>query len=314
MTSPSACAQHVRHDDRPMSDVALSRVQRSAQIRRVLMITLVANIAVVIAKLGAGLAAGLLSVIAEAAHSSVDAGNNVLALALSRVAAMAPDEEHPYGHAKFETLGAVAIVAFLSVTVYELVSSALRRLATGGGHPEVTPFVVATMIFSAAVNYAVSRYEHRRARELDSDILLADAAHTRSDVYASGAVLVGLALVAAGYPRADALLTLLVAAIIANAVWRILRRTIPILVDERAVSPQTIRDVAVQAQGVVDVLDVRSRGREGEIFAELTITVDRTLNVEDAHHIADDVERRLASAIRAREVMVHVEPANREPR
>jgi len=293
------------------SDASLSRAQRSAEIRRVLLITLIANIAVVAAKFAAGLAAGLLSVIAEAAHSSVDAGNNVLALALSRVAAKAPDEEHPYGHAKFETLGAVAIVAFLSVTVYELVGSAVRRLATGGGHPEVTPFVVGTMIFSAAVNFAVSRYEHRRARELDSDILLADAAHTRSDVYASAAVLIGLALVAAGYPRADALFTLMVAGIIANAVWRILRRTIPILVDERAVSPETIREVAGQADGVVEVLEVRSRGREGEIFAELTITVDRSLNVEAAHHIADEVERRLARAIRAREVVVHVEPAHR---
>ena len=296
------------------SETSLSRSQRSVQIRRVLLITLIANIAVVAAKLGAGLAAGLLSVIAEAAHSSVDAGNNVLALALSRVAAKDPDEEHPYGHAKFETLGAVAIVAFLSVTVYELVSSAVRRLATGGGNPEVTPFVVGTMLFSAIVNYAVSRYEHRRARELDSDILLADAAHTRSDVYASAAVLIGLALVAAGYPGADALFTLMVAGIIANAVWRILRRTIPILVDERAVTPESIRAVAGQAQGVVEVLAVRSRGREGEIFAELTITVDRSLNVEDAHHIADEVERRLALAIRAREVVVHVEPADREQR
>jgi cation diffusion facilitator family transporter len=296
------------------SETSLSRSQRSVQIRRVLLITLIANIAVVAAKLGAGLAAGLLSVIAEAAHSSVDAGNNVLALALSRVAAKDPDEEHPYGHAKFETLGAVAIVAFLSVTVYELVSSAVRRMATGGGNPEVTPFVVGTMLFSAIVNYAVSRYEHRRARELDSDILLADAAHTRSDVYASAAVLIGLALVAAGYPGADALFTLMVAGIIANAVWRILRRTIPILVDERAVTPESIRAVAGQAQGVVEVLAVRSRGREGEIFAELTITVDRSLNVEDAHHIADEVERRLALAIRAREVVVHVEPADREQR
>ena len=292
----------------------MGRVERSAQIRRVLAITLIANVAVVAAKLVAGFAAGLLSVIAEAAHSSVDAGNNILALALTRVAAMGPDEEHPYGHAKFETLGAVGIVAFLSITVYELVSSAIQRLGNGSASPEVTPFVAGTMLFSMAVNFVVARYEHRRAHELDSDILMADAAHTRSDVYASGAVLVGLALVALGYPSADALLTLLVAGIIANAVWRILRRTVPILVDERALSPETIRAIASETEGVVDVHAVRSRGREGEIFAELTITVDRALNVEAAHRIADEVERRLASAIGAREVMVHVEPAHRPHR
>lgn len=290
------------------------REQRAAEIRRVLYITLVANLVVVAAKLAAGLAAGALSVVAEAAHSSVDAWNNILALALSAVAAKAPDEEHPYGHAKFETLGAMAIVAFLAVTVYELVGGATRRLISGEARAEITPFVIGTMVFSAAVSWSVARYEHGKARQLGSDLLMADAAHTRSDVWASGAVLVGLGLVALGYPRADALFTLFVAGIIANAVWRILRRTIPILVDERAVSGETIRAIVRAAPGVIDVHDVRSRGREGEIFAELTIIVDGTLNVEQAHHIADDVERRVTRELGAREVVVHVEPAHRTHR
>lgn len=288
------------------------REERAAAIRRVLWITLVANVTVVLAKLVAGFAAGALSVVAEAAHSSVDAWNNVLALALSSVAAKAPDEEHPYGHAKFETLGAVAIIAFLSVTVYELVTSAVRRLVSGTAQPDVDAFVVGTMVFSALVSFGVARYEHRRAEELGSDLLLADAAHTRSDVWASVAVLGGLGLVAAGYPRADALFTLLVAGIIANAVWRILRRTVPILVDERAVAGDTIRAIARSADGVFDVFDIRSRGRPGDVFAELTVTVDGALNVTEAHRIADDVERRIIRQLGAREVVVHVEPTSPE--
>jgi cation diffusion facilitator family transporter len=285
---------------------------RAAQIRTVLLVTLCANVAVVIAKLAVGLSANVLSVVAEAAHSSVDASNNILALALSRVAAKAPDEEHPYGHAKFETLGAVAIVAFLSITIYELVGSAVGRLVSGTGRPQVTVWVVGTMVLSAIISFMVSRWEERRGYELDSDILLADAAHTRSDMYASLAVLAGLALVALGWPRADAVVTLLVAVIIANAVWRILRRTIPILVDERAVSGDTIRDIAREVTGVREVFDIRSRGREREIFAELTITVDGALNVADAHHIADEVERRVGLRLGAREVVVHVEPTARD--
>jgi cation diffusion facilitator family transporter len=292
-----------------MSDLA-ERDARHAGVRRVLLLTLVANMAVVAAKLAAGLGAGALSVLADAAHSSVDAANNVLGLTLSAVAARAPDEEHPYGHAKFETLGAVGIVAFLSITVYELVGSALARLSSGDARPVVTPFVVAVMVFSAALSLAVSVYEQRRGRDLASDILLADAAHTRADFFASLAVLVGLAFVAFGMPRADAAFTLVVAAFIARAGWRILRRTVPILVDERAVAGASIRRVALEVRGVIEVPSVRSRGREGEAFAELTIVVDGTLDVEAAHRIADEVEHRVAARLGAREVVVHVEPAS----
>lgn len=284
------------------------RADRNRQVRRVLIITLLANIAVVIAKVVGGLAANSLSVLADAAHSSVDAWNNIMALALARVAAKDPDEDHPYGHAKFETLGALAIVAFLSITVYEVLGTAFSRLAGEGPFPRATPLAAAVMLLSAVVSYLVARYEESCGRRYHSEILLADAAHTKSDVFASMAVLVGIGLVALGYPRADALFTLLVAGFIARAAWRILKHTIPILVDQRAVAEGTIRDITIGTPGVLDCFAVRSRGRVGEVFAELTITVQPSLNVQEAHRIADAVERRVAEAVGAREVVVHVEP------
>lgn len=282
--------------------------ERQAEIRKVLALTLVANLVVVVAKGAAGLMTNTLSVVAESAHSAVDALNNVIGLILSRVAGRGPDEEHPYGHAKFETLGALVVVAFLSITVYELVRSAIERLIAGDVRPEATPAVMAVVAGSALVSAIVSRYERRRGAELSSDILIADAAHTASDVWASLAVLVGLGLVAVGYPRADAAFTLLVALVIARAGYRILRATVPVLVDERAVDAEMIRRIALESPGVVDAYDVRSRGREGEVFAELTIAVDGRLDVRRAHDIADEVERRAGAALQAREVVVHIEP------
>lgn len=281
---------------------------RHAEIRRVLILTLLANIAVVAAKALAGFMTGTLSVVAESAHSSVDALNNVIGLALSRVAARAPDENHPYGHAKFETLGGLAVVVFLSITIYELSSSAIQRLITGAARPNATPVVFAVMAASAVVSFFVSYYERRKGRELASDILTADAAHTQSDIYASLAVILGLAFVAAGFPRADAIFTLLVAAVIARASWRIIRVTVPVLVDEVAVDASKIQRTAQATPGVQAVYDVRSRGRRGEVFAELTIAVDPTLGVSEAHVIADAVEQRVSREIQAREVVVHVEP------
>ncbi len=286
----------------------LHAADRHDQVRTVLVRTLVANLVVVVAKAVAGIMTNTLSVVAEAAHSFVDAFNNLIGLALSRVAARGPDEEHPYGHAKFETLGALAVVAFLSITVYELVSSAVGRLITGTARPRATPLVIGVMVGSAVVSFFISRYESRKGAALDSDILQADAAHTRSDVLASGAVVVGLGLVAAGYHRADAAFTLLVAAVIARAGWRIAQATVPVLVDQRATHPDRIRRVARRTPGVKDAYDVRSRGRQGEVFAELTIAVDEGLGVVEAHAIADAVEKRVARELGARQVVVHVEP------
>lgn len=286
------------------------RVIRKREVRNVLLITMVANVVVVVAKAIAGFHADSLSVLADAAHSSVDTWNNVMGLVLVGVAAKAPDPEHPYGHAKFETLGALAIVAFLSVTVYELISSAVSRLMGRGPVVEFdqTPLAIAVMLGSAVINFLVSRYETRRGRELHSELLIADAAHTRSDIYASLGVVIGLLLVRLGFENADAIFTMLVAIVIARASWRILKTTIPILVDTRAVAEEEICGLALSVKGVHDCFAVRSRGRTGEIFAELTITVDRNLNVEQAHLIADDVERRVAEGVGAREVVVHVEP------
>ena len=284
------------------------RESRNREVKRILWLTFGANLIVVLAKLVAGFLANSLSVLADAAHSSVDAWNNVMALLIARLAAKAPDKEHPYGHAKFETLGALAIVAFLSVTFYELIKSAVVRLMGGGTTPEATPLAIAVMTASAIISLFVARYEARAAKRLHSEILMADAAHTGSDVYASLAVVVGLLLVKLGYPRADAVFTLLVALVIARAGWRILKTTVPILVDERAVSEDEICQAAVSVGGVRDCFKVRSRGRQGEIFAELTITVDRQLNVEEAHRIADAVEHLVATQFGAREVVVHVEP------
>ncbi len=281
---------------------------RRRDVRRVLLITLAANLIVVVAKALAGFSAHSLSVIADAAHSSIDAWNNVMALALAHIAAKAPDAEHPYGHAKFETLGALAIVAFLSITVFQLVVGALTRLFGTGGHPQATPLVMAVMVASAIISFIVATYEDHYGHRHQSEILIADAAHTRSDVYSSIAVLIGIALVAFGYARADALVTLLVATVIARAGWLILQRNIPILVDERAFEEDAVRSIALNTTGVLDCFAVRSRGRAGEVFVELTITVPPALNVQEGHLIADSVERRVAAQLGAREVVVHVEP------
>lgn len=290
-----------------------SEAQRTRQIQRVLRIVLGINLGLVTIKALVGWYVGSLAVIGGAIDSGVDTVTTVVALALAQVAGQAPDEQHPYGHAKFETLGALCIVAFLSVTVFELVQRAVTQIRRGESVVEDAAVAIAVMAISLVVGLATSRYEARRGRALRSELLLADAAHLRADVYVTLAVLAGLLLVQAGVPAADAWATLAIAALIARAGWAIIRDAVPVLVDEAAVEAAEIRRIALRLQGVHEVYDVRSRGRPGEVFAELTIAVTGRMDVEAAHDIADLVESEVTRHLGARNVVVHVEPVRARP-
>lgn len=153
-------------------------------------------------------------------------------------------------------------------------------------------------------------YERRRGRALGSELLLADAAHTASDILVTALAIVSLALSHLGYVRADALLGMLVALIIAWSGFRILRGSIPILVDARAVDAERLSAVVRTIPGVVGVRSARSRRTaSGHFFAEVTILVDGTTSVADAHDFTDEVERAIARELGAAEAIVHVEPA-----
>ena len=281
---------------------------RTALVRRVLIGLFFANLAVVVAKLVVGLAARSLAVLGDALHSSVDALNNLLALVVVRVAARAPDEDHPYGHGKFETLGALAIVGFLSVTCFELARGAVARLSGAHSTPLASDMQLAVLVAGLGVNALVAWYEHRRGIELASELLVSDAAHTRSDVFITTGVIVGLLLARQGWWWADPALALVIAVLIVRVAYQILQRTVPILVDERALPRGEIQSVAEGVTGVRGAYDIRSRGGSKVRYAEVTIAVDRDTNVQVAHAIADEVEHRLKRHLRFDEVTVHIEP------
>lgn len=281
---------------------------RRLRVRRVLWWVLAANVLVIVAKLAVGLRSGSIAILGDAGHSGVDALNNVVALLAIRLAAEPPDAEHPYGHGKFETIGALAIVSFLSITCFELLTGSIGRLVAGVSPPRLEPITFAVLGVTMVVNLAVAAAEMRYARQLQSEMLAADSRHTMADVLVTASVLGGLVLVRFGWAAADAWLGILVAVVIAHSGWQIVRTTVPVLVDRRAIDPDTIRHISNETPGVRATTDVRSRGRPGEAFAEITIQVHPGTNVRDAHEIADAVEERLRKGEGFYDVVVHVEP------
>ena len=282
---------------------------RVRAIQRALAIILVANIIVVAVKFVVAVRTGVLSVFGATVDSALDALNNVIALLLVGLAASGPDEDHPYGHDKFETLGAIAIVGFLSISCFELVRNSITQLIHGRLPDAAKPLELWLLGSTAVVNVFVVWYERRRGRQLGSAILLADAAHTGGDIVVTVMAFAALVLTRAGYAFIDPWLALVVAGVIAYSGYRILRVTVPILVDQRAVDAAEIRRAVETITGIRSVPRVRSRRTaSGTLFAEVTITCDGDLPVATAHELADAAERAIRDALGAADVTVHVEP------
>jgi cation diffusion facilitator family transporter len=281
---------------------------RTTQVRRVLIALLIANVGVVVAKLFVGIVANSLATLGGALDSAVDALNNGLGMVLVGVAAKEPDEDHPYGHEKFETLGTLGIVGFLSVSCFELVRGAVNHLASGGHPVTVTDLQLVILVLTLGVSVLVAWYEQRRGSELSSQLLIADARHTRADALVTVGILVGLLLARHGWWWADPVVAIGVAAVILRLAYGIASQAVPVLVDQRALPPVAIRETAEAVTGVMSAYGIRSRGAPPVRYAEVTIAVDRGANVADAHAIADQVEARLKRDLQLHEVIVHVEP------
>ena len=282
---------------------------RLRSVQRTLAVILAANLAVVAVKIIIAIRTGALSVLGATVESALDAMNNVIAMALVAVAARGPDDDHPYGHDKFETLGALVIVGFLSISCFELVRIAVTQLVQRRVPGVATRAELVLLGSTAFVNVFVVWYERRRGRELGSALLLADAAHTGGDILVTALAFTSLLLARGGFAAADPWLALVVAAVIAYSGFQILRVTVPILVDQRAVDAAEIRRVVAAIPGIHGVPNVRSRtAASGTLFAEVTITCDGALTVAAAHQLADAAERAIRDALGTADVTVHVEP------
>src|SRR6266702_2804885 len=167
---------------------------------------------------------------------------------------------------------------------------------------------VLALIVTLGVNVLITWYEHRRGTELGSELLVADAAHTRADVFITVGVLVSILLTRQGWWWIDSAVAIVVALVIVFVAYRILERTVPVLVDQRAIPTRDIQETAQAVPGVKGAYGIRSRGPSDLRYAEVTIAVDRHADVESAHAIADQVEERLKRDLQLHEVTVHVEP------
>lgn len=287
---------------------------RSASIARVLWITFAANLAIAVAKLVYGHLSGSLAMTADGVNTLFDGGGNILAVIALRLARRPPDEDHPYGHRKYETFAALGIVGLMFLGCREIVGEAWGRLS----HPvavraSVTAYIV--MVVTTLLTLAVSWLERRRARELKSEVLAADAEHTRTDVLASLLVIASLFAQRYHLDWADLAATAVIVVLIASAGIGVLKGSFATLADERRLDPAALEHLALEERGVREAHNVRSRGPEDDIHVDLHVLVDPSMPIADAHHVGHRVEQRLLDRFEGvTDVVVHVEPALEEER
>ncbi len=279
-----------------------------AAIRWVLLYTLFLNLLVTGAKITVGYATGSLSIVADGFDSLFDAATNLLGLIAIYVSHRPPDEDHPYGHRRYEALITLFVSLLLFSTCYGILQGAYQRLRSPSV-PEVNPWSFAALFFSIAVHMYTARYETRQGRKLKSEFLLADAAHTSADIFVTIGVIVGLIVVRLGYAWVDTLVAVLISLIIAKIGLDIVRQSTKILTDSTAVETTRIAAILDHTPGVESYHRIRSRGQDDDIRLDLHVRVAPDLPLTQAHAIGHLVQRRIADAIEGvRDVVVHVEP------
>ena len=283
-------------------------MDRYSAVSRVLLRVLVLNVAVALAKIALGLATGAVSVLSDGYHSLTDGASNVVALVGVRVASQPPDEEHPYGHRKFETMASMGILLFLLLVLVQVLWAAIERVRTPVA-PSVDAFSYAVMGGTFLVNVAVVMYERRAGHRLSSEVLLADAHHTQSDLFTSLTVIAALVGVQLGVPILDPLAAMVVAVFIGRACWEIFQDTTRILADEIVIAADDIHDVVCEVPDVLGCHHIRSRGSADHVFLDLHIWMDPAMRLDRAHDLSHVVKDRIMARFpQIKDAVIHIEP------
>jgi cation diffusion facilitator family transporter len=280
-------------------------------VRRVLIWTLLLNILVCAGKIIVGKLSGSLSMVADGYHSMTDGLNNVVGLVVASFAYKPPDAGHPYGHRKFETAATLFIGVALMVVAYHVVEQALAQVKNEH-RAEVGALNWIVMGVTLVANIFVTWFERREGRRLGSPYLIADAAHTRSDIYVTMGVAVSFAGARAGLPWMDGLVAASIAVFIAFLAVQILVGSFNTLTDRAALSSETLKPIVLGVPGVRDCREIRTRGGEGAVYVDLIVHVDGDASLRAAHDVADRIEEALQQARpEIVDVVVHLEPARR---
>jgi cation diffusion facilitator family transporter len=293
-------------------EVRNTEAERYRAVARVLVRVLLLNVGVALAKIGFGYSSGAISILSDGFHSLTDAASNAVGLIGVRAAAQPPDADHPYGHRKYETVAAAAVIVFLLLVLVEVLRNAFNRLTGRSTVPLITTSSFVVMIGTVAVNVLVVWYESRAADRLGSEMLFADAMQTRGDVWTSLTVITALAGARLGWPMLDSIAALVVAGFIGFAGYQIARTTTGILSDRIVIADADLERIVLTVPGVLGCHHIRTRGSADHVFLDLHVWLPADMRLTEAHDISHMVKDRLMTRYpQIADAIIHIEPPPR---
>jgi cation diffusion facilitator family transporter len=297
-------------------------MENQKQKTQVALLSVGSNSTLVILKLAAGLLTGSISVLSEAAHSSMDLIASVIAFVAVRISGKRPDAEHPWGHGKVEDISALAEALLIFIAAFWIVFQAIDKLINP--RPlEIIDWGVAVMFLSVIANIIVSRMLFKIGQKTESPALIADAWHLRTDVYTSAGVMAALLIIQIGdifLPQIelnwlDPVAAILVAMLICRAAFRLTMDAIKDLIDTSP-PPAELMWLSTYLEGwyptVRSIHKVRTRKSGAVRFIDLHVVVDPIMTVTESHAITEKMTREISDKLTGADVTVHIEPCDGE--
>ena len=282
-------------------------------IKRVLIWILVLNWVVAGAKIIYGLLTRCASMTADGFHSLSDGASNIAGLIGISLACRPSDADHPYGHRKYETFFSLCIAGMLGIVCFHLIEEGISRFRNPVT-PQIDTLSFLVMLVTLTINILVMKYEHKKGRALQSDILISDALHTKADILTSLSVIVTLVMIKLGYPIFDPIVTIIIALFIAHAAFEIVQQSSKVLCDTAVfMDVKRIMDIVLSVEGVKTCHKIRTRGRPDDIYVDLHVQVNPGMHIDKAHRISYNIEEAIKKDIpEVTDVVVHMEPAGKD--
>ena len=283
--------------------------EQRGPVQRVFVVALGVNLLLTLLKLVVGLASGSLAVLADAMHSATDSFSSLMGLITNSLSDPRPDRDHPYGHQKYEGIGALAIAGFIFFAALEILRNAMDRLLSGLDPLSLEWHQLILLLLVLGFNILMAVYERSAGRRLGSRLLLADAEHALSDVWSTVVILAGLSgTLLLDLDWLDLVLAVPVALLLIRVCWKVLSDNLPWLVDHIAIPPESIHEVACRVPGVLNCHDIASRGLLGRaVFIDMHMIVDAD-DLPTAHRITEQVEAQLEQRFGPVRCTIHLEP------